>query len=121
MLINNPEWMKTGLDLLAFPTIVRRQTGYTAYTLQQTVRRSWRIDQKQAVRVLLFGYAGSSQITCLHLMAKKIALAQSTSGHVPESGLDALNQDGDSVEMALARYKPGTLFSGNGARLMGGL
>ncbi|HBO3241616.1 hypothetical protein ACTVY7_30600, partial [Pseudomonas aeruginosa] len=46
---------------------------------------------------------GSSQITCLQLMAKKIAVAQSTSGDVPESGLDSLNQDGDSVEMALAR------------------
>ncbi|MBW6175723.1 hypothetical protein KZ877_11265, partial [Pseudomonas aeruginosa] len=43
------------------------------------------------------------QITCLQLMAKKIAVAQSTSGDVPESGLDSLNQDGDSVEMALAR------------------
>lgn len=52
---------------------------------------------------MFFGYAGSSQITCLQLMAKKIAVAQSTSGDVPDSGLDSLNQDGDSVEMALAR------------------
>eukprot|EP01133_Synstelium_polycarpum_P006836 gene6836-7943_t len=50
-----------------------------------------------------FGYAGSSQITCLQLMAKKIAVIQSTSGDVPDSGLDSLNQDGDSVEMTLAR------------------
>jgi len=28
---------------------------------------------------------------------------QSTSGDVPESGLDVLNQDGDSEEVALAR------------------
>lgn len=62
-----------------------------------------RIGQKHPVRVVFFGYAGSSQITCLQLMAKKIAVAQSTSGDVPESGLDSLNQDGDSVEMALAR------------------
>ncbi len=53
--------------------------------------------------MLFFGSAGISQIACLQLMAKKIAVAQSTSGEVPESGLDALNQDGDSVEMALAR------------------
>ena len=103
VLITNPELVKTGLDLLDFPTIVFLQTGYNVYTLQQAARRSWRIGQKQAVRVLFFGYAGSSQITCLQLMAKKIAVAQSTSGDVPESGLDALNQDGDSVEMALAR------------------
>ena len=36
-------------------------------------------------------------------MAKKIAVSQSTSGDVPDTGLDVLNQDGDSVEVALAR------------------
>ena len=66
-------------------------------------RRSWRIGQKQPVRVIYLGYAGSSQMTCLELMAKKIMVSQSTSGDVPESGLDVLNQDGDSVEVALAR------------------
>ncbi|HFX3534075.1 TPA: helicase-related protein, partial [Pseudomonas aeruginosa] len=103
VLITNPELVKTGLDLLDFPTIAFLQTGYNVYTLQQAARRSWRIGQKHPVRVVFFGYAGSSQITCLQLMAKKIAVAQSTSGDVPESGLDSLNQDGDSVEMALAR------------------
>lgn len=103
VLITNPELVKTGLDLLDFPTIAFLQTGYNVYTLQQASRRSWRIGQKQPVRVVFFGYAGTSQITCLQLMARKIAVAQSTSGDVPESGLDSLNQDGDSVEMALAR------------------
>ncbi|SOQ13621.1 DNA topoisomerase III [Pseudomonas syringae pv. persicae] len=103
VLITNPELVKTGLDLLDFPTIAFMQTGYNVYTVQQAARRSWRIGQKQDVRVIFFGYIGSSQITCLHLMAKKIAVSQSTSGDVPESGLDSLNQEGDSVEMALAR------------------
>jgi len=103
VLITNPELVKTGLDLLDFPTIAFLQTGYNVYTPQQAARRSWRIGQKHPVRVVFLGYAGSSQITCLQLMAKKIAVAQSTSGDVPKSGLDALNQDGDSVEMALAR------------------
>lgn len=80
VLLTNPELVKTGLDLLDFPTIVFLQTGYNVYTLQQAARRSWRIGQKHPVRVIFFGYAGSSQITCLLLMAKKIAVAQSTSG-----------------------------------------
>jgi hypothetical protein len=42
-------------------------------------------------------------MACLALMAKKIAVAQSTSGEMPESGLDILNQDGDSIEVALAK------------------
>ncbi len=46
-------------------------------------------------------------MTCLGLMARKIMVSQSTSGDVPESGLDILNQDGDSVEVALARQLVG--------------
>lgn len=78
-------------------------TIYNVYSLQQAARRSWRIGQKQPVRVIYLGYAATSQMTCLGLMAKKITVSQSTSGDVPESGLDVLNQDGDSVEVALAR------------------
>lgn len=103
LLITNPELVKTGLDLLEFPTIVFMQSGYNVYSLQQAARRSWRIGQKQPVKVVYLGYAATSQMTCLELMAKKITVSQSTSGDVPESGLDVLNQDGDSVEVALAR------------------
>ncbi len=53
--------------------------------------------------VYFLGYRGSAQMACLELMAKKIAVSQSTSGDMPESGLDVLNQDGDSIEVALAR------------------
>jgi SNF2 family DNA or RNA helicase len=103
VVITNPELVKTGLDMLEFPTIGFLQTGYNVYTLQQAARRSWRIGQTKPVRVVFFGYAGTAQTECLTLMAKKIAVAQSTSGDMPESGLDILNQDGDSIEVALAR------------------
>lgn len=103
VLITNPELVKTGLDLLEFPTIVFLQSGYNVYTLQQASRRSWRIGQKLAVKVIYLGYAVTSQMSCLSLMAKKILVSQSTSGDVPESGLDVLNQDGESIEVALAR------------------
>jgi hypothetical protein len=36
-------------------------------------------------------------------MAKKIAVSQSTSGDVPDTGLDVLNQEDDSIEVALAK------------------
>ena len=103
VLITNPELVKTGLDLLDFPTIVFLQTGYNVYTLLQASRRSWRIGQKNAVKVLFLGYANTAQISCLSLMAKKIAVTQSTSGEVPESGLEVLNSEGDSIEIALAK------------------
>jgi SNF2 family DNA or RNA helicase len=89
--------------MLQFPTIVFMQTGYNVYTVQQAARRSWRIGQKLPVDVYFLGYGDSAQITCLELMAKKITVSQSTSGDMPDSGLDILNQSGDSVEVALAK------------------
>jgi len=103
VLITHPDLVRTGLDLLEFPTVCFLQTGYSVYTLQQAARRSWRIGQREPVDVHFLGYAETAQMACLALMAKKIAVAQSTSGEMPESGLDILNQDGDSVEVALAK------------------
>lgn len=103
-MICNPELVKTGLDLLEFPTIVFLQTGFNVYTVQQAARRSWRIGQGKPVRVYFLGYAETTQMDCLKLMGKKIAVSQSTSGEMPESGLDVLNEtQGDSLEVALAR------------------
>lgn len=103
IIITNPELVKTGLDMLEFPTIAFMQTGYNVYTLMQAARRSWRIGQKLAVKVIFLGYRGTAQEQCLTLMSKKIAVSQSTSGDMPDTGLDVLNQDGDSIEVALAK------------------
>lgn len=103
IIVTNPELVKTGLDMLEFPTIVFMQCGYNVYTLQQAARRSWRIGQRLAVEIWYLGYQLTAQMNCLELMAKKIAVSQSTSGDMPESGLDVLNDSGDSVEVALAK------------------
>lgn len=102
-LICNPELVKTGLDMLEFPTIAFMQSGYNVYTVQQAARRSWRIGQKLPVEVHFFGYEGSAQMECLRLMSKKIAVSQSTSGDMPDSGLEILNDSSDSIEVALAK------------------
>jgi SNF2 family DNA or RNA helicase len=103
ILICNPELTKTGLDLLDFPQIIFMQTGFNVYSLMQASRRSWRIGQKLPVNVYFLGYRHTTQMDCLKLMAKKMAVSQSTSGTMPETGLDILNQDGDAIEVALAR------------------
>ena len=103
VLICHPELVKTGLDLLAFSNVVFLQSGYNVYTLIQAARRSWRIGQQQAVDVHFLGYEHTAQMTCLSLMAKKIAVTQSTAGTMPETGLDILNHEADSIEVALAK------------------
>jgi hypothetical protein len=107
VLVCNPELVKTGLDLLGFPNILFMQSGYNVYTLMQASRRSWRIGQTQPVNVFFLGYQHTAQIACLSLMAKKIAVSQSTCGTMPETGLDVLNQSGDSIEVALAKQLVG--------------
>ncbi|MGY8589309.1 hypothetical protein L0935_13790, partial [Paracidovorax citrulli] len=60
--------------------------------------------QQHDVSVFFLGYVGTTQMDCLRLMGKKIAVSQSTSGEMPESGLDVLNEsEGESIEVALAR------------------
>lgn len=106
VLITNPELVKTGLDLLAFPTIYFAQTGYNVYTVAQASRRSWRIGQKEAVKVYYACYAHSAQVQCLELMARKIKTALSTMGVMPETGLDAFIEDENSensITEALAK------------------
>ena len=103
VLVTNPELVKTGLDLIDFPTLVFLQSGFNVYTLMQAARRSWRIGQTEPVDVYFMGYQETAQMACLRLMAQKIAVTQSTSGDMPETGLDVLNQSGESVEVALAR------------------
>ena len=71
VVICNPELVKTGLDLLAFPTIYFMQTGYNVYTLMQAARRSWRIGQTEDVRVYFAGYMNTAQQICLELMGQK--------------------------------------------------
>ena len=102
MLITNPRAGENWPDLLEFLTIVFLQSG-NVYSLQQAARRSWRIGQKQPVRVIYLRLRQLLADDLPGLMAKKIMVSQSTSGDVPESGLDVRTRMVDSVEVALAR------------------
>jgi hypothetical protein len=72
VVVCHPKLVETGLDLLAFPTLYFYETGYSLHTLRQASRRSWRIGQRQPVRVKFVTYAGTMQETCLRLMGKKM-------------------------------------------------
>ncbi len=105
VLITNPELVKTGLDLLAFPSIYFAQTGYNVYTVAQASRRSWRIGQQDAVKVYYACYEESAQVDCLELMAKKIKTALSTMGVMPETGLDVFDEEESEASLTEALAK----------------
>jgi SNF2 family DNA or RNA helicase len=73
--ICHPKLVQTGLDLLASSTIIFGETGYSIYVLRQASRRSWRIGQRQPVRVKVLHYAGTMQENCLRLMGKKLLVS----------------------------------------------
>lgn len=105
VIICNPELVKTGLDLLAFPSLYFMQTGYNVYTIAQASRRSWRIGQTEDVKVCYAGYAMTAQQQCMELMAKKIKAALSTQGVMPETGLDIFDEADSETSLSEALAK----------------
>ena len=102
VVVCHPKLVETGLDLLAFPTLYFYETGYSLHTLRQASRRSWRIGQRQAVRVKFVTYPGTMQETCLRLMGKKMLVALMMEGKFSGEGLQSLDTDEDLMS-AMAR------------------
>jgi hypothetical protein len=92
----------SNLDLLQFPSILFYESGYSIYVLRQASRRSWRIGQKQPVRVKYMAYAGTMQENCLRLMGKKLLVSLAMEGKFANHGLQALDDDDDMLT-AMAR------------------
>lgn len=80
VIISHPKRVETGLDLLEFPTIIWMGTEYSAYTVLQASRRSWRIGQTQPVKVYFFCYEQTLQEDALHLIAAKVGAVQRING-----------------------------------------
>jgi SNF2 family DNA or RNA helicase len=100
--ICHPKLVQTGLDLLEFPTIIFGETGYSIYVLRQASRRSWRIGQKQPVRVKFLHYGRTMQESCLRLMGKKLLVSLALEGKFANDGLQSLDEDDDMLT-AMAR------------------
>ena len=100
--IAHPRLVMTGLDILAMPTILFYETGYSTHVLRQASRRSWRIGQKKPVRVCYMSYANTAQERCLRLMGKKMLVSLALEGKLASHGLSAMEED-DDVLIALAR------------------
>jgi hypothetical protein len=88
--------------LLEFPTILFYETGYSTYVLRQASRRSWRIGQKQPVRVGFLTYSNTAQERCLRLMGKKLLVSLALEGKLQGDGLQSMDDD-DDLLTAMAR------------------
>lgn len=103
VLICNPNLVKTGLDLLDFPTIVYFQTGMSIYTMRQSSRRSWRIGQKKPIKVYFMAYRQTAQERALKLIATKLETSNAVEGKLAADGLSAMSSGDGSMVLAMAR------------------
>ena len=102
VVITHPRIVETGLDLWDFPTIIFAESGYSLHTLRQASRRSWRIGQRQPVRVKFMCYNQTLQAACLRLMGKKLLVALTMEGKFAGEGLQTMDEDDDMLS-AMAR------------------
>ena len=87
IIICHPRIVQTGLDLIAFPTLMFYQVEYSVYTLRQASRRSWRIGQERPVKVIHLAYEETVQVQALKLIAKKAQASLALEGELVEGGL----------------------------------
>src|ERR1700746_1186253 len=102
VVICHPKLVETGLDLLFAPTIIFAESGYSLHTLRQASRRSWRIGQRQRVRVKFMCYDQTLQAACLRLLGKKLLVALTMEGKFAGEGLQTMDEDDDMLS-AMAR------------------
>lgn len=123
VVISHPRLVETGLDLFDkggghnFPTMCFYETGYNLFTLRQASRRSWRIGQKQACRIVYFHYDGTMQGRAMALMGKKLTAAQALEGTFSSEGLVAMAGEDANVEIALARSLVNRMDEGDARRM----
>ena len=100
--ISHPKIIETGIDLLNHSSLIFFESGYSLHTLRQASRRSWRIGQRQPVRVFYLHYEETMQSACLRLMGKKLLVSLAMEGKFSREGLQSLDEDDDMLT-AMAR------------------
>jgi hypothetical protein len=100
-LVVNPRLVETGLDLVAFSSVVFAEVEYSLYTLWQAVRRVWRLGQTKPVKAIFSVYSQAMEARALALMGLKMKAAQLLYGD--EVGGAIVLEDDSDVLMKLAR------------------
>ena len=100
-LITNPRLVATGLDLVAFSSVVFGEIEYSLYTLWQSLRRVWRLGQVKPVKAIFSVYHGAMESQALALIGAKMKAAQLLYGD--EVGGAIVPEDDGDILMKLAR------------------
>ncbi|MBE2272351.1 MAG: hypothetical protein IAE80_29215 [Anaerolinea sp.] len=98
----NPELVKTGLDLIHFPTLIFFEIVFNLSTMMQAAARSYRLNQTHTHCKVYYLFAESTmEQTAVQLMSRKQRAAKLLTGDIGLTGLDALTEGEGGFEEAL--------------------
>jgi superfamily II DNA or RNA helicase len=98
----NPELVKTGLDLIYFPTLIFYEIVFNLSTMMQSAGRSYRLNQTHPHCKVYYLFAeGTMEQTAVQLMSRKQRAAKLLTGDIGLTGLDALTEGEGGFEEAL--------------------
>ena len=105
ILIVHPKRVMTGLDLIAFPSLIFYQLGYSTHVLRQASARARRPTQTQACKVYFLYYTATIQEKALALMGEKEASSQALEGVFDVNALRGMMNGGESDDVMAALAK----------------
>ena len=102
VLICNPELVKTGIDLIAYPTLIYYEIVFNLSTMMQASARSFRLNQTYEHCKVIYMFAeGTMEQTAVQLMSRKQRAAKLLTGDIGLTGLEALTEGEGGLEAAL--------------------
>ncbi len=102
VVICNPELIKTGLDLIHFPTLIFYEITFNLGTMMQAAARAYRLNQTHSHCKTYYLFAeGTMEHTAVQLMSRKQRAAKLLTGDIGLSGLDAITEGESGFEEAL--------------------
>lgn len=102
VLIVHPKRVMTGLDLIAFPSLVFYQVGYSTHVLRQASARARRPSQTKPCKVFYLFYTGTVQAGAMALMGEKEKASLTLEGTFDLQGLQALMNGGEDDDILVA-------------------
>lgn len=102
VVVCNPELVKTGLDLIHFPTLIFHEITFNLGTMMQAAARAYRLNQTHGHCKTYYIFAeGTMEHTAVQLMSRKQRAAKLLTGDIGLTGLDALTEGESGFEEAL--------------------
>jgi hypothetical protein len=102
VVVCNPELVKTGLDLIHFPTLIFHEITFNLGTMMQAGARAYRLNQTHGHCKTYYIFAeGTMEHTAVQLMSRKQRAAKLLTGDIGLTGLDALTEGESGFEEAL--------------------